>query len=594
MAKVKKPNKTNIGGQAILEGVMMRGSTSMASAVRDEDGIIRLETKRLSKKKSVFSKIPIIRGAINFFTSLVGGVKTLMRSAEVFGGDEPTKFDKWLAKKLKIDIMTLVIYLGVFLGIALSILLFILSPQWISTFILKFTPIQVKSIAFNFIEGGIRILIFIIYLLLVSLSKEIKRTFQYHGAEHKTISCFERGLPLTVENVKSCSRVHDRCGTTFMFFVMLVSIIVFSVVNYFVGASGFWRAVVKIALLPVVAGLSYELLKGLAKTENPIFFPIKLPGLLLQRLTTKEPDDEMIEVAITAFQTVLEMEADQSIEEKEFIVSMRICDLKEKIKKQLESAGITDESESEWIVALTCDVQRSEIAENRRYMRPKTVEKALNVTNERCAGRPLWYVVGDTEFYGRTIKVDERVLIPRPETEEVVAEALKYISSNSKVLDLCTGSGAIAITIKKEKNATVDASDISSDALEVAKENATMNDAQIDFIQSDFFENINNKYDIIISNPPYIKSADIGDLQKEISFEPKLALDGGDDGFDCYRKIISGAKSRLNENGIVIFECGIEQAQTIKEMFAKQGFSNVEVKKDLNGIERIVKAELIK
>ncbi len=590
--RCKKPNRTNIGGQAVLEGVMMRGTSSMATSVRDENGDIRIETKRItpSAKKNVILRLPIIRGVVNFFVSMVTGVKTLMRSAEVFGGDEPSKFDNWLSKKLKIDVMDIVIFLGVALGLGLSVLLFILSPQWVAELISKFTTIEDNSLAFNFIEGGLRMLIFIAYILLVGLMKDIKRTFMYHGAEHKTISCFEEGKELTVENVRECSRVHDRCGTTFMFLVMLVSILVFSVANSFLGVTGILRSLVKIALLPLVAGLSYELLKGLAKTDCFIFFPIKLPGLLLQKITTKEPTDDMIEVAITSFKAVLEMDADETIPERQFITARKICELKEDVLKIFKDNGIDEESDAEWIVSIVCNIKRSEIKDNLKYVSPREVEKAYNVANERISGRPLWYIIGNTEFYGRKFNVDERVLIPRPETEELVYNAIKHLNKESKVLDLCTGSGAIAVTIKLETNAEVYASDISLGALEVAKLNAKELGAEINFIESDLLSGINDKFDMIISNPPYIKTEELESLQKEVKFEPVLALDGGTDGLDFYRKIAESAKNNLNDGGILIFECGINQAQDIKNLL--DGYKNIEIIKDLNGIERIVKAEL--
>ena len=590
----KKPNRTSIGGQAVFEGVMMRGSSSMATAVRDEEGTIRIESKRITpaKKKNIFFRLPIIRGAINFFVSMVTGVRTLMRSAEVYGGDEPSKMDKWLAKKFKIDVMSVVIFFGVALGLGLSVLLFILSPQWISELISRYTSIEINSLAFNFIEGGIRILIFILYILLTSLMKDIKRTYKYHGAEHKTISCYEAGLELNVENVRKCSRVHDRCGTTFMFFVMLVSILVFSVANSFLNVTGILRALVKIALLPIVAGLSYELLKGLAKTDFFLFYPIKLPGLLLQRITTSEPDDEMIEVAIAAFNTVLEMDADESIKPRDFITSRRICDLLKDVKGVLSEGGVTDESDAEWIVSIVCDVNRSEIFDNLVYVKPSVTERALKIAKERATGKPLWYIFGDTEFYGKTIKVDSRVLIPRPETEELVYNAIKCINENSIVLDLCTGSGAIAIVVKAETNATVDAVDVSEDALTVARENARINNVDVSFIKSDLFDALdeNKKYDLIVSNPPYIKTEDIKSLAREVSYEPSIALDGGYDGLDFYRRIAEKAPSYLAPEGVLIMECGAEQATEISAMLG--AFKNVQIIKDLNDIERIIKAEL--
>ena len=228
--KKEKQTKTSIGGQAVIEGVMMRGKTAMATAVRDERGEILLETKRITpaSKKCGFLKLPIIRGFIAFFDSLVGGTKVLMRSATVFGEDESSSFDKWLSKKTGVNATDIAIYLGVALGLMLSLFLFFFLPQMIADL---FTFINPNSIWYYLIEGLIRILIFVGYILLTSLLKDVKRTYMYHGAEHKTISCYEKGLDLTVENVKTCTRVHDRCGTTFMFIVMFVSILVFATIN---------------------------------------------------------------------------------------------------------------------------------------------------------------------------------------------------------------------------------------------------------------------------------------------------------------------------------------------------------------------------
>ncbi|MBQ0099666.1 MAG: DUF1385 domain-containing protein, partial [Firmicutes bacterium] len=313
--KERKKKITTIGGQAVIEGVMMRGESSMATAVRDEDGIIRIESKRITpaKKRKKILKFPIIRGVYAFLQSFIGGTKVLMRSAEVYGEGEPSKFEKWFSKKFKIDIMSVVITFSLILGIGLAVLLFIIAPIFVRKLIEFFATGDKKYIALsyketyfniwakNFIEGGLKILIFISYILLCTCIKDVRRTFMYHGAEHKTISCFESGLELNVENAKKCTRVHNRCGTTFIVFVMVIGILLFAVLEAILGSSveGLLRVLCKIALLPLVAGLSYELLKGLAKTNCFIVYPLKVPGLLLQRLTTKEPDEEMLEVAIT-------------------------------------------------------------------------------------------------------------------------------------------------------------------------------------------------------------------------------------------------------------------------------------------------------
>ena len=592
-AKCDQKNLTSIGGQAVLEGVMMRGESSMATAVRDADGIIRLETKRLKpiKERNWFLKLPVIRGVVNFVTSMIGGVQVLMRSADVYGEGEPSKFEKWTAEKLKINVMSVITFFSLILGFALAIFLFMWLPQFLRVQLENLFNTQFDIWAKNFIEGGLKLLVFILYILLCNLLKDVRRTFMYHGAEHKTISCYEQGLELTVENAKKCTRVHNRCGTTFMVFVMVISILTFALVEslFGFGIEQIYRVLVKIALLPIVAGLSYELLKLLAKTDFFLLYPLKIPGLLLQRLTTCEPDDDMLEVAITAFKKVLEMDADPSIPEQVFTIPLKRKDLLEKVKNKLSENGIDESAESEWILSLTLGIKRSELNDE-TLVSAMMVDKINEIVLERISGKPLWYCLGDTDFYGYTIKVDERVLIPRPETELLVEKALKDINSESLVLDLCTGSGAIAIAVNKKSNALVCAVDISDGALVLAKENAELNNANIEFIKSDLFENLSGKkFNIIISNPPYIKSEDIKNLQLEVkNFEPLLALDGGEDGFDFYRKIAEQAKDYLLPNGVLILECGIGQAQQIKDML--KDFSLVEIIKDYENIERIVRA----
>ncbi len=593
----KETKKTSIGGQAVLEGVMMRGKTAMATAVRDEDGIIRLETKKISSpaKNNKFLKLPVVRGCVSFFQSFVGGIKVLMRSAEVYGEGEPSKFEKWCAKKLKIDVMSVIIFFSLVFGLGLAVFLFMWLPQTLRGLIEGFIggDFAFGIWAKNFIEGGFKLFIFIAYILFCSLIKDVRRTFMYHGAEHKTIACYENGYDLTVENAKKCSRIHDRCGTTFLVFVMLISILVFACFESLTGGAvnGLLRVLCKIALLPIVAGISYELLKGLAKTDNPVFLPLKLPGMALQKITTKEPSDEMIEVAITAFNKVMEMDENESIKEVSFPVPKKRSLVLKEVKEKLKAAGIEENAESEWIVSIALNIKRNEL-ENDELVSIKLQDKINDIVKSRIEGRPLWYCIGNTNFYGYDINVDERVLIPRPETELLVENALKSIDNESVVLDLCTGSGAIAIAIKKESGAKVVAVDISKDALDLARSNAKMNDAEIEFIESDMFGNLNNeKFDVIVSNPPYIISDDLKFLQREVKdFEPKIALNGGKDGLDYYRVIAKDAKKHLNDRGVLIMECGINQAKLVAEML--EGFALVEIIKDYENIERIVRAVL--
>lgn len=592
--KIKK--RASIGGQAVLEGVYMRGEKAEATAVRDADGVIRVETaRRKNAKRNAFLRFPVVRGVVAFIDSLFGGTKTLMRSAEVYGEGEPSKLEKWLAEKLKINVMTVVSVISVVVGFALAVALFMFLPQFIRGLLEKYLlgGDSFGIWAKNFVEGGVKLLIFVLYILSVSLIKDIRRTFMYHGAEHKTITCFERGLDLTVLNAGKCPRVHDRCGTTFIVFVLFISIIVMACVEALLGQNvqGILRILLKLALLPVVAGFSYELLKLLSKTKSPLVFPLKAPGFLLQLLTTREPDNEMLEVAITAFNAAYEMDNDETIAERKFELPEKRYLVLEKVKKTLKDNGIDEDAEAEWIVSLTLGIKRDEV-NGEQLVSVKNIEKINALVRERITGRPLWYCIGDTDFYGYRIKVDERVLIPRPETELLVENALKYIDETKTVLDLCTGSGAIAVAISKETGAEVYASDLSIDALKLARENEELNNAKITFVVSDMFQSFDvEKFDVIVSNPPYIKSGDVKGLQKEIrEFEPIMALDGGDDGLHFYRVIAADAKKFLKDGGALFLECGAGQAEEIAKMF--RDFSQVEIIKDYENIDRIVKAVL--
>ena len=592
-----------------MEGIMMRGKLSMATAVRDPEGVIQIESERLTppEKRSKFSKLPFIRGVFNFVSSLIDGNRILMRSADVCMEEEetPTKAEKWLEEKHKVHLGGILNTLTTVLGVVLALIIFI----WIPQLLTGLTPFDKTSTGldglwFNLIEGGVRILIFIAYILLISLIPDLKRVFMCHGAEHKTITCYEEGKELTVENVRGCSRVHDRCGTTFLFLVMIVSILVFSLANLIVGnwiytddetVNSIIRFLLKIIMLPIVAGVSYEVLRGLAKTKNKFFFIFKAPGLLLQRLTTREPEDGMIECAIAAFKTVLAMDSDPTVPERLFATPYRMSELLTKIKKIFAQCGI-EEEEAEWIFSILLGIPKSAVASEERILKIAQSKAVLKVVEERLTGRPLWYIIGDTSFFGYTLKVDERVLIPRPETEELAQMVISCAEEGQSILDLCTGSGAIAISVYKElekagRKVKVTASDISDGALVLAQENAQANDAEITFIKSDLFEKVRGRYDLIVSNPPYIPTKEIQTLQREVKdFEPHLALDGGEDGLDIYRQIALHAPKYLTRGGALLMEVGAGQAQDVVKLFKYADYSMV--LKDFNGVERFVKIVL--
>lgn len=575
-----KKNSCNIGGQAVLEGVMMRGSSSMATAVRDSKNNIVIESSRFTsnKEKSKIYRMPIMRGIISFFNSMVMGIKIINRSSEVFGDlseEAPSKFEKWLAKTFKLDIMTVVIAIGALLGIVFSVALFVFIPQLITTGIFSIFKLSMAgfgmSIVYNLIAGVIRMGIFIGYIAFVSLVKDVKRLFMYHGAEHKTISCYEKGMDLTIENVQKMTTVHDRCGTTFMFIVMAFSILFFALfpiellANAGHTANFFLRILSRIIMIPLVAGISYELLKLFAKYDNVVTRILKKPGLWLQKLTTKQPDDSMVEVAIAAFNEILLLESDKEYPIKTFTTYKTV----EKTAKDLEALKI-NQNEAELILCYVLKANtKTELYDGRRISN-SDYDRAINFAKRRAKGAPLQYVLGEACFYGFDFTVNSNVLIPRFDTEVIVEKAIKIAKTYDKprILDLCTGSGAIAISIKKHVDCIMVATDISSDAINLAKENATKIDAEIEFRVGSLFRPVKNEtFDIIVSNPPYIQTLEIASLDKEVwEYEPILALDGGSDGMDFYRDIASNAPKYLNNGGYLILEVGINQAEIVSEM----------------------------
>ena len=603
--KKRKKNCTYVGGQAVLEGVMMMGKTSMATAVRDPDGEIQIEAKRIKKGPhlSRATKIPFVRGTVNLVLSLVRGTGTLMRSAAVYGedGEEAGRIQKWFAEKFKVNVMDIISIISVILGVVLAIGIFIFLPQFLVGLLGKVSPINETHWAYYVLLGVLKLIIFIGYLSLILLMKDIRRLYMYHGAEHKTINAFERGVELTPEKVKECSRIHDRCGTSFLFIVLFINIVVISAVNWafftYVApdvtnrvARFFIKFVIELVLLPLIAGISYEVLKFLAKFDNKFVNFFKAPGKLLQKtLTTREPDEEMISVAIEAFKKVLEMDADATVPETEFVTSGILSKMLTATKEKFRQEQI-DESDAEWIYSIALGVKRENL-KNERIITSYESKKINKIVTERLTGRPLWYIIGDTEFNGCKIKVDERALIPRPETEILADYAVKSIEEGDQVLDLCTGSGCIAVSIAKNclpKRVSVTAADLSDAAIMLAKENARYNSVSIDFVQSDLFTNVHGRYNLIVCNPPYIKSSDIPNLQREVkNFEPKIALDGGDDGLDFYRRISKSIRSYLAKDGILLLECGEGQAEEILKLFEKRDYAMV--MKDLSGVDRFIK-----
>ena len=601
----KKENRTYIGGQAVLEGVMMRGKTAYATAVRDPEGHIQVESRRLNTSKAMkrVNKIPLVRGVVSFVSSLVTGSKILMRSAAVYGDEgEPSKFEKWCQEKLHLNVMSAVSFVATLIGVLLAVGLFVALPMFLSNLFFPEETGLRYGIGYNLAQGGLRLLIFLIYIVAITAMKDIRRVFMYHGAEHKTITCFERGMELTPENAKTCSRLHDRCGTTFLFLVMAISIVVFSVVNWICDAylnlfvynevaNYFIQFAIKILFLPLVAGISYEVLKLLAKSQSKWLIPLKAPGFALQLLTTREPTEDMLEVAIAAFRKVAALDADPSMPEESFVVSRTVKNYVQELKERFAEKDI-DVSDAEWLVSLRSGVPRSELASSDKLLVPSAVRALDALAEERLKGRPLWYILGSTDFYGCEIKTDERALIPRPETELLAELAVKAAKEGDALLDMCTGSGCIAIALAKycaDRHVSVTAADKSTEALALAAENAAANGVEVRLLESDLFASVEGTFDIIVCNPPYVKRGDLADLQREVrDYEPLSALDGGEDGLDFYRRLAAEAPAHLKEGGMLLVECGAGQARDVAQLFCS--FARVSIIRDYAGIERFVRA----
>lgn len=344
---------SGIGGQAVIEGIMMRNGGKYAVAVRTADNNIMVDVQNCSSSRiqnKKFAKLPIIRGVINFFDSMILGMKALMYSASQFAEETEeeraeregkarqkaaAKSEKLKAKGQEAKAQAVLdkceaklakeaaqmsgssgdgkeddwlMTLTVIFSLGFSIVLFMMLPYFISNFLRR---VIVSEVVILTLEGVVKLVIFMGYMVLISRMKDIQRTFMYHGAEHKCISCIENGLELTVENVRTCSREHKRCGTSFLFIVMFVSIVFIMVVSIPLFAvihvnTGFWRIVLRLALLPVIAGVSYEFIRLAGKSDSRIVNLLSRPGMMMQKLTTKEPDDSMIEVAIAAVEAVFD------------------------------------------------------------------------------------------------------------------------------------------------------------------------------------------------------------------------------------------------------------------------------------------------
>ena len=579
--------KCEVGGQAVIEGVMMRGSKGQATAVRTPNKEIRIDFKKIVPitKKYKFLNVPFIRGIFVLVDSLITGINTLNYSASFFEDEDESesKFEIWLKNKFGERSNDLIIGATMILSFAIAIGLFVALPTAIASL---FSYLNLHPIALNLIEAVIRIMILLGYMYSISKMEDIYRVFQYHGAEHKSIFCYEAEEELTVDNVKKFSRFHPRCGTNFLFLIMFVSILIFS----FTGWGGFLeRLILRILLIPVVSGITYELIKWLGKNDNKLAKIIAYPGLKLQELTTKEPDDDQIEVAIAAL-----MKA-EGLKPKE----KTIGELLDKASKELKEENIdTYILDAQLLLGNVLAKDKLYIITNRdKNVSLKDEKEYFELIEKRKNKMPIKYILGETEFMGLDFNVEEGVLIPRGDTEILVEEVLSIINEEDElnVCDLCSGSGAIGISIANyRKKINVEEIDFYEVPEKVTKKNIIKHglEGRVKFIKSDLLKepiNQGKKYDVIVSNPPYIKADEISNLMDDVKkYEPHTALDGGDDGLVFYKRIIEESKTTLNNEGVLAFEIGYDQGEEVSNLMKEAGFYNIKLVKDLAGLDRVV------
>jgi release factor-specific protein-(glutamine-N5) methyltransferase len=579
--------RCDVGGQAVIEGVMMRGSKSLATAVRTPKGNIEInfkDNKPITKKYPLLN-IPFLRGFFVLIDSMKIGMESLNYSATFLEEEieEPSKFEIWLDNKFGDRVNDILMGTTMFISFIFAIGLFVALPTGIAS---VFKNTVISSVTLNLIEAAIRIIILISYMFLISKMKDIYRVFQYHGAEHKTIFCYEAMEELTVENVKKQSRLHPRCGTNFLFLIMFVSIVIFS----FTGWGGIVeRLALRIVLIPVVTGISYELIKWLGKNDGMLAKIIAYPGLKLQLLTTKEPDDSQIEVAIASLKAAEGIkESDKKIEE---LINTGTATLKE---NGIDTARL----DAELLLGSVIEKDRVYlITHKEEEVSSEDTKKYFDLIEKRRNKMPVKYILNKCEFMGIDFYVEEGVLIPRGDTEILVDEVLKNIQEEEEkhICDLCSGSGAIGIALAHfRQNIKVDLIDNYPIPEKVSLINIKKNNLEnrVSFIKSDLLEkSIKSKksYDIIVSNPPYIEDEEIENLMDDVKkYEPHTALNGGIDGLDFYKKIIKQSQVTLNNNGILAFEIGYNQAEDVKLLMKENNFTDIKVIKDFASLDRVV------
>jgi len=552
-------------------GVGVRCDTKDKSVIAsiNSKGQKRIKSNKV-KNHFLFSKIPFIRGILFFIYGIIAFFTTF---------DEVVLDDITLSEKEEKAKIKNIIFSAVIVGLCVVIWVVLLGflPSKLSFLILGYDNFEFLR---NFIIAILKIVLIYILFVLIRVVPSIVDLFKFNGACN-LLQCNNKG-----EEIKKKDNLHYPLNfLNFIVFSFLFSVFVITLVGVSVHILANW--LINLTIFIVCIGLSYEFLNLLCKSKK-----FKKICVITSVLVVSKPNTTHIELARSAcLEQNSYKEMKSKMKENEIALSL----VRSEMETKLQRVNKNEESDIDWIIATVLDKNRAEIRLV-RSVSEKEYRDIIKATEERAKGKPLSAIFGFVDFYGLRFAVNKKVLTPRMETELLVEDTLKEIKKirKAKVLDLCTGSGAVAICLSKFSDAEVSAIDISKPAIEIAKQNAKALGAKVNFIQSDLFVELKKKqkYDIIVSNPPYIRSLDIEGLDIEVkNYDPRLALDGGDDGLDFYKKIIKEAPLHLNKNSVVLFEIGKGQYSQVKKLFEKEGFVNVKGIKDYNKIYRIVKAE---
>ena len=569
--QIKKNIPERIGGMALFNGLLLRNKKREV-IVEVVNLKYKIDIINLNQKKDFIYKIPILRGILGVKNTILSSVPYIMSSAQ-------NAINNIFEKDKNIKIGNFELYFGYIVAIFLIITLFTLVPNLLSLFFT--TNIR------NIVQVIFQSISFFMYMYILKNSSLLKDVFEFHGAEHKVVNAYEnlKLNDITVNKVKESSRFHKRCGGNLIMYFFLLLVAITLIIP---SSNVILKTIIQIMLLPLLVGIAYEILMLFSKLPKALNF-ILLPAMSIQLFTTKEPSEDKIRLAIYALYGCVK--DDNNISVKDYIA---------KYKKNNTALSNFNLNDTLRIIAFNKKISKDKLFANMENIILDFKEQIVIDTllhKLYFEHTPIQYILGKQFFYNEEYIVNENVLIPRPDTEILVEKAINYIKSENLeyMIDMCTGSGCVGISILKNSNLKFGIlADISKDAIDVANKNVILNNVKnVTTICSDLFSNIpdtlNGKIDIIVSNPPYIKTSVIDTLSEEVKKEPKIALDGGASGLDIYIKIIKESKKFIKDNGYLIFEIGYDELQSMKDIIKKdKNFEMLESVKDLAGNDRVV------